>query len=164
MTIVFSIAGCFVAAVLGIVFGHVLRRIRPPIRMWTYLAAVSASIIPYVLHYTAAIAYLRASSVEPYEGLEQYVTYFPVTVLVLTGVAFAIAWLKAAVAALLPIVLGGIYWYVLVPPLYLGVSGLTVLLDNVPFIWLFASSLVSFVILLAASLLALEPHTSDCIR
>jgi NhaP-type Na+/H+ or K+/H+ antiporter len=156
MIIIFTIAGCLLGAMLGFAFGYVLRRMRQPQRMWTYLAAVAVSVIPYVLHYSASIAYLERSGVDSYQGFEQYVTYFPVTVLVLILVAFVMAWRKAAVAALLPVTLGAVYWYGLVPQLYRGMPAPEILLDNTPFIWLFESSLASFVILFTASSMALR--------
>jgi hypothetical protein len=156
--IIFALGGCVMGALFGIPAGYVLRRVPQQWRSWFHLGLVAASAFPYFLHYRYSLAYLARSGVESYSGLEQYAAYFPLAVLALTLGALFIARVRAVAAALFPIVLGGAYWYLLVPLIYRGTPNSFVGLDNVPFVWLFAYSVSAFVFLLVVALLAFRPR------
>jgi hypothetical protein len=75
--------------------------------------------------------------------------------------ALPVAWFRPALAALLPVVFGGVYWFLLVPLLYRGTPASFVGLDNVPFVWLFAFSVAGCVFLLLVAALALGSRNRD---
>lgn len=152
-----AIAGSAVGALVGVSVGYLLRRVRRSWRYAFYLAAIVISVIPYVLHYSDTLGYLARSGVEQYPGLDQYTSAFLVVVSVAILGALLIARFRPAVAAFTPVALVVVYWYFVVPLLYLGAPDPSAHLDNVPLVWLFAHSVAACMFLLAVSLLALAP-------
>jgi hypothetical protein len=151
----FALSGCVAGALFGIPVAYLLRLVRMPWRHWLYFCAVAGSLAPYVLHYQHSQQYLARSGVENYSGLEQYTFAVPMVTAVSILGALPVAWFRPALAALLPVVFGALYWFSLVPLLYQETPDSFVGLDNVPFVWLFALSVAGYVFLLLISALAL---------
>ncbi|EAQ97962.2 hypothetical protein KT71_15394 [Congregibacter litoralis KT71] len=151
----FALSGCVTGALFGIPVAYLLRLVRMPWRHWLYFGAVAGSLAPYALHYQHSQQYLARSGVEDYLGLDQYTFAVPMVAAVSILGALPVAWFRPAIAALLPVVFGGLYWFLLVPLLYRGTPASFVGLDNVPFVWLFALSVAGYVFLLLLAALAL---------
>lgn len=157
----FALAGCVTGALFGTPSAYLIRLARLSWRRWLYFVAVAASIAPYALHYHHSLQHLVRSGVEEYSGLNQYAFAVPVTAASAILCAVAIAWFRPALAALLPVVFGGLYWYFLVPLLYRETPASFVGLDNVPFVWLFAFSVAGCVFLLLIAAIALGFRAPD---
>src|SRR5687767_3726319 len=110
----FALGGCIAGALFGIPAGYLLRLVPMSWRRGLYFAAVAVSVAPYLLHYQDSLQYLTQSGVDDYLGLVQYRFAVPVTAAFAILCTLPVAWLRPALAALLPIVFGGLYWCFLV--------------------------------------------------
>lgn len=138
-----------------------LRR-RPHSARVAYWFLLVFSLLPYLLHVAYTWGYITRSS---FDGPEGGTAVFPgLVALAFSGVVFAAGLLALGaallrrlplLAALTPTIMSGLYWSVSLRFLYWR-SPAHLMIDNVPLIWLFISSLFSTVLLLLCGWFAFE--------
>ncbi len=142
-------------SLLTVAFRH-----RPP--AWSrslYRGLLVLSILPYGLHVTNSVMYTSKSltlSPGTYQGVFVYVVASCITILSLFSATMVLVRRVPLATPLLPVCAWFAYWYGCLPIIYRELEGV-LLLDNIPNVWLFASSALSVVVLAGA---ALFTHTA----
>ena len=143
---------------LAIVFG----RGRPAWTRTLYRTALALATLPYGLHVANNVRYASRSWPEPlpwrYSEVSMYVIASSATTLALLAAAMILIRRVPLGTPLLPAALWLAYWFGCLPLIYRGL-GETVLFDNIPNVWLFASSAFA-VVVLAGTALSTRPTLS----
>ena len=158
IVLAFALGGCLLGLLVGAPFGYLVRRFSTRWKTWIYAVLVALPVVLYVAHYRYTLGYLARSGVESYPGLERFTLAFPIAATVLLMLALWVARMRPLSAAFFPILLGAVYWYVLIPLLYRDRPADFVGLDNIPLIWLFAQSIATCVFLAMVAWMIFPPH------
>jgi hypothetical protein len=128
---------------LAIVFA----RGRPAWTRTLYRTALALATLPYGLHVANNVRYASRSWPE----VSMYVIASSATMLALLAAAMILIRRVPLGTPLLPAALWLAYWFGCLPLIYRGL-GETVLFDNIPNVWLFASSAFAVVVLAGTAL------------
>ena len=138
----------------------ILRRSRPGIARSLYRGALGLAVLPYLLHvhYTWGWVTRFGDPTPPigaYPGVRAYATSSLTAAVLLLATGWFLVGRIPLVTVLVPAILWLVYWYICLPLVFRGAPEFAPL-DNVPLVWLFASSAFATVLLAGTAWAALR--------